>query len=61
MKTYLYKEIKRHIRQHYGLNGNQKIKLNNDYTFRMMIGDCAADIPFPIHITRELKLNELLK
>ncbi len=56
-----YKEIKKHIRKHYGLWGNCKILLNNEkMTFILCRNECLTmEIDYPIWLKRELKLKKL--
>lgn len=54
------KEIKKWIRNHFNLHGNQKIILNKN-KFWIKLGDCESiQIDFPISLKRQLKLESIL-
>jgi len=55
------KEIKSEIYKHYSIHRNSKIKLNNDkMEFKLRLGDCECEIPYPKAVIRELKLEKIL-
>lgn len=54
------KEIKKWIRNHFNLHGNQKIILKKN-KFLIRYGDCQSlEIPFPKDLEREIKLELIL-
>jgi hypothetical protein len=55
-------DIKKWIRSHFNLRGNQKVYLTDNNTFWITMGDCSTmEIPFPKSLVRELLLESILK
>lgn len=55
------KEIKKWIKSHFNLHGNQKIILTNNQSFVIRIGDCdSIEVEFPKDLKRHLLLDSIL-
>jgi hypothetical protein len=55
------KDIKNWIYKHYTIHRNSKIKLYpNRMEFKLRLGDCECDIPYPKGLIREIKLEKIL-
>jgi hypothetical protein len=54
--------IKKWIKDHFNLHGNQKVYLTDYNTFWITIGDCSTmEIPFPQSLMRQLLIESILK
>ncbi len=49
------------LKEHYNLNHKQRVVLNYDNTFKIKMGETYLDIPYPIDLTRQIKIEQLLK
>jgi len=55
------KEIKSEIYKHYSIHRKAKIKLMTEkMMFRLRLGDCECEIPYPRKVVRELKIENIL-